>query len=88
MLKERIAKVHVRRRTKTFAGRPAVIRSSDSVVDFLPGALAHVVDEQPAGSRLKPEGERIPQASAQMARLAPVAVPKNGLSVGMVPSEL
>ena len=40
----------------------------------------------PFGLNAKVNGLRRP--SAQMARLRPVAVPKNGLSVGMVPSLL
>ena len=31
---------------RTFGGRPAVVRTGNAVVDFLPGRLANIVDEE------------------------------------------
>src|SRR6266850_2232641 len=51
----------IRIRSWTFRGRPAVIRSRNTVIDFFPGALAHVVDEHARGAGLKREREWIAQ---------------------------
>ena len=74
---------------RAFEGRPAVVRPGGPLVDLFERALPDVVDEQPARAGLEVanvNGLRRPRA--QMARLAPVAVVKNGLSVGMLPSAL
>src|SRR5271156_3658578 len=41
---------------------PAVVGSSESLVDFFPGPLPHVVDHDPARAGLDGEGERVAQA--------------------------
>ena len=46
----------------TFGCRPAVVRTSDAVVDFFPGRLANIIDKQAGRARLKSEGERIAEA--------------------------
>src|SRR5205814_8247887 len=61
VLKERIAEVCIRRCAGAFTGGPAIVRSSYSVIDFLPCALSDIVDKHPAGSRLETERKRITQ---------------------------
>src|SRR6185436_11121567 len=43
---------------------PAVVGAGDAVVNLFPGALADVVDEHPAGPRLKIEGEGVAKAKS------------------------
>jgi hypothetical protein len=43
----------------TFSGGPPVVGTCLADVDFLPGALADVVDVQVSGARLKSEGEGV-----------------------------
>jgi len=47
---------------RTFGCGPAVVRTSDAVIDFFPGGLANIVDEEPGCVWLKSEGERIAEA--------------------------
>ena len=47
---------------RSFRVGPAVVGAGDAVVDLLPGVLADVVDEHPAGAGLEGEGERVAQA--------------------------
>src|SRR5205085_11055566 len=47
---DRAAEARVARRP--LGSGPAVVRAGDPLVDLLPGGLAHVVDEDPAGAGL------------------------------------
>src|SRR4051794_11307290 len=58
--KERTAETRIRRRA--FRGRPAIIRSGNTVIDFFPSVLADVVNKQASRPRLECEGEGIAQA--------------------------
>ena len=68
--------------------RPAIIRPRRPHINLLPRVLPHIVDIHRARPRLHGKGVRIAQPQRQIARLFPVAWLKNGLSAGMVPSEL
>src|SRR5580765_1684002 len=57
-----IAEIGVDRTARAFTIRPAVIRSGNAVVNRLPGALADVVDEDPARIWLDGERERVAKA--------------------------
>src|SRR5207237_5680345 len=58
---ERVAIVGVRRRAKTFAVRPTIIRAGDAFVDLLRSVLSHVVDKEATRACLEAERERVAQ---------------------------
>src|ERR1044071_3125588 len=62
VLENGIMETRVGLTARAFAGWPAVVGSGRAVVDFLPGILADVVDEDPSRPRLEGEGERVAQA--------------------------
>ena len=71
-----------------FGGGPAVVLPRAAEVDLLEAAGADVVDVHAAGAGLDANVNGFRRPYAQMARLSPVVVLKNGLSVGIVPSGL
>src|ERR1700730_12483795 len=61
IVKDRVPEIWIRRGSRTFFCRPAIVRSGNTIIDFLPRALTNVVDEQASGSGLKRECEWIAQ---------------------------
>jgi len=47
---------------RTFCYRPAIVRTSDAVVDLFEGRLADIVDEHAGRAWLKGEGKRVAEA--------------------------
>src|SRR5205823_7409127 len=47
---------------RTFGCRPAVVRTGNAVVDFFPGRLTNIIDEQAGRAWLKSEGKRVAEA--------------------------
>src|SRR6266404_5974035 len=62
ILKDRVTEAGVGRVARSFAIRPAVVRPGDAIIDFFPGILADIVDEDPAGSGLNGKREWIAKA--------------------------
>src|SRR5215475_10475140 len=60
----RIPEIWIRRGSRTFCDRPAIVGSGNTVINFLPRALTNVVDKQTRGSRLKGEREWIAQTDS------------------------
>src|SRR5262249_26277300 len=58
---DRVPEIWIRRGSRTFCDRPAIVRSGNTVINFLPRALTNVVDKHASGSRLKCEREWIAQ---------------------------
>ena len=58
---DRVPEIWIRRRSRTFCDRPAIVRSGNTVINFLPRGFTNVVDKQASGSRLKREREWIAQ---------------------------
>ena len=54
-----------------FGGRPAVVGAGNSVVDFLPGRLANIVDEQASCAWLKAKGKRIAETECPDRAIVP-----------------
>src|SRR6202171_4941019 len=44
IVKDRVPEVWIRWRSRTFFRRPAIVRSGNTIIDFLPRALTNVVD--------------------------------------------
>src|SRR5882724_169029 len=61
IVEDRVPEIWIRRGSRTFCGRPAIVRSGNTVINFLPRACTNVVDKQASGSRLKREREWIAQ---------------------------
>ena len=59
IVEDRVPEIWIRRGSRTFCDWPAIVRSGNAVINFLPRALTNVVDKQASGSRLKRERERI-----------------------------
>src|SRR5262249_19148810 len=54
-----VAEIGVGRAARPFASRPTIVCSSESVVNFFPGVLADIIDENPACAGLDGKSERI-----------------------------
>src|SRR5437660_6497953 len=61
VVKDRVPEIWIRRRSRTFCRRPAIVRSGNTIINFLPRALTNVVNEQASGSRLKRERKWVAQ---------------------------
>src|SRR4029077_13119288 len=57
---DRAAERRIARRT--FGCGPAVVRTGNAVVDFFPGGLANIIDEEAGRARLKSEREWVAKA--------------------------
>src|SRR6202035_4041967 len=53
IVKDRVPEIWIRRGGRAFCRRPAIVRSGNTIINFLPRALTNVVDEQASGSGLK-----------------------------------
>src|SRR3954470_17621297 len=60
----RVCQIRLRRRADTFTCRPAVVCAGDAFVDFFPGGLSNIVDEESAGSGLEIKRKRIAETES------------------------
>src|SRR5207302_6173735 len=56
---------------RTFGGGPTVVRTGNAVVDFFPGGLANIIDEEAGRAWLKSEGEWIAEAKRPDGAIVP-----------------